>query len=134
MKKEKGQSFENFEGLMPIQKTLRFRLIPDPRTSVFLEKREIVERDRERKENYLVLKQLADDYYRHYIQSRWTGLRFDWIPLYEMVIELMTSGPENRKKSSESLDAALELRRKQLLQRLEGSVDEYGLERKNQSQ
>ena len=57
--------FQNFTGLYPVQKTLRFELVPQEETKKFLKLTE----DFLRAECYPKLKNILDDYYRYFIEQ-----------------------------------------------------------------
>ena len=60
---------EQFTNLYPISKTLRFELIPDPRTKDFLEHSDLIAQDEHRAESYKKVKKIIDRYHKAYIES-----------------------------------------------------------------
>ena len=59
------KTLQNFTGLYPVQKTLRFELKPHEETKKFLR----ISEDFLRAEYYPTLKSVLDDYYRFYIEK-----------------------------------------------------------------
>jgi len=74
-----------FTRLYPIQKTLRFELKPQGRTREYLNSSNFFEEDRIRAEKYKILKKVADDYHKRYIDECLSKLSLDWILLKEVL-------------------------------------------------
>lgn len=77
------KSFEKLTGLKELQKTLRFKLIPHPKTQEFLD--EAIEADRKRAEAYPLVKKMIDDGYRECIESCYEGLELDYQKLEKAI-------------------------------------------------
>lgn len=61
--------FDDFTNLYPVNKTLRFELIPEPATRAFLERHGVLDNDEKRAKDYQKLKKLLDQYYKAYIED-----------------------------------------------------------------
>ena len=59
----------DFVGQYSLSKTLRFELKPIGKTKEWLEKNDVFASDEERANNYTVIKELLDQYYRFYIEQ-----------------------------------------------------------------
>ena len=63
------KAFENFTGLYPLSKTLRFELKPIGKTLEYIEKSELLERDSHRAEIYVKVKEIIDNYHKQFIED-----------------------------------------------------------------
>ena len=63
------KAFENFTGLYPLPKTLRFELKPIGKTLEYIEKSELLERDSHRAEIYVKVKEIIDNYHKQFIED-----------------------------------------------------------------
>ena len=54
------KAFENFTGLYPLSKTLRFELKPIGRTLEYIEKNGLLDRDKHRASSYVKVKKNSD--------------------------------------------------------------------------
>lgn len=95
---EHSSIFSDFVGRYPLSKTLRFELKPMGATLDWIKRREVVEEDRERAENYVEVKQIIDDYHRSFIAQvlSSTEANFDWTALADAVAAYRTAPPEER--------------------------------------
>ncbi len=70
--------FDEFTGLFPVNKTIRWELRPVGQTAKIMEQEGFLERDRSRKDSYKVVKGLADECYRRFIDENLETLELDW--------------------------------------------------------
>lgn len=64
------KAFENFTGLYTLSnKTLRFELKPIGKTLEYIEKNELLERDKHRAESYVKVKKIIDSYHKQFIED-----------------------------------------------------------------
>ena len=61
---------KNFTNLYPVSKTIRFELIPTPKTKKNLESSGIIKHDEKRAEDYKKVKEFIDEYHKKYIDTR----------------------------------------------------------------
>lgn len=127
---QKSSFFNEFEHIAPVQKTLRFRLIPQGRTAEYIERDHILDNDRARHEYYPVIKDLADDFYRDYLNEHLSGLDLDWGPLAEAYQDYEAA---RRTMGSKELDEFDKQRKEQqdkyrslLFEILSGKKDQNG--------
>ncbi|HHU98002.1 MAG TPA: type V CRISPR-associated protein Cas12a/Cpf1 [Petrimonas sp.] len=124
---KKHKPFTNFECLTPVQKTLRFRLIPVGRTTEFVKCRNIIEADRKRSEMYPLLKELADRFYREFMTDQLSNLLFDWSPLVEaLLLARNNTDPRENQRIASLVRDEQKKYRTLLLKRLSGQVDRNG--------
>lgn len=63
------KAFENFTGLYPLSKTLRFELKPIGKTLEYIEKNGLLERDKHRADSYEKVKKIIDNYHKQFIEN-----------------------------------------------------------------
>ncbi len=63
------KAFENFTGLYPLTKTLRFELKPIGKTLEYIEKNGLLDRDRHRANSYVEVKKIIDRYHKQFIED-----------------------------------------------------------------
>ena len=63
------KAFENFTGLYPLIKTLRFELKPIGKTLEYIEKNGLLDRDRHRANSYVEVKKIIDRYHKQFIED-----------------------------------------------------------------
>lgn len=68
---------EQFIGQYSLSKTLRFELKPIGKTAENIKANGFLEHDTQRADNYVLAKQLLDDYYRYYIEETLKGKELD---------------------------------------------------------
>ena len=109
---------DNFTGLYPVSKTLRFEARPVPATKEWLESDDchVLFNDITRDEYYPVLKQLLDDYYRYYIEKALSGFRLD----EDLILDAFNFYME---KDFEKLELVLEKLRKNLVKVFDSRKD-----------
>lgn len=78
--------------------TLRNRLIPIGKTQENLDKLNILESDKKRADTYQEVKDLIDDFHRHFIQDVLSDCDLDWGPLYDR-FDLYQSKADKTDKS-----------------------------------
>ena len=62
------KKYSDFSGLYPLQKTLRFELIPIGKTKENIERNGILERDNQRAMGYKAIKRVIDEYHKAFIE------------------------------------------------------------------
>ena len=73
---------DNFIGLYPVSKTLRFELKPIGRTLEYIEKEGILDTDFHRAESYKKVKKIIDRYHKHFIEEALAGVQLEGIEEY----------------------------------------------------
>lgn len=68
-------TYENLSNLFPLQKTLRFSLLPIGRTLETINRNGIINEDQHRAESFKRMKKLIDEYLKAYIEQTLTGFR-----------------------------------------------------------
>lgn len=63
------KAFENFTGLYPLTKTLRFELKPIGKTLEYIEKNGLLDRDKHRANSYVYVKKIIDRYHKQFIED-----------------------------------------------------------------
>jgi len=108
--------FEDFTGLYPVSKTLRFEARPVGDTLKNIIKRGILEQDTHRAESYQKVKKLMDEYHKAFIDSVMSNFRFSCEDLEEYFVlyanksdndESKNKYTELQKKMRESVSKAL---------------------------
>jgi len=61
---------KNLTNLYPVQKTLRFELVPTEKTKAYLENSDMLGRDEQRAEDYKKVKLIIDEYHKQFIKDR----------------------------------------------------------------
>lgn len=70
------KAFENFTGLYPLSKTLRFELKPIGRTLEYIEKNGLLDRDKHRANSYVKVKKIIDRYHKQFIEDSLSDRKF----------------------------------------------------------
>ncbi len=99
--------FEDFTGLYPISKTLRFEARPVGDTLKNIIKRGILEQDTHRAESYQKVKKLMDEYHKAFIDSVMSNFRFSCEDLEEYFVLYA-----NKSDNDESKNKYIELQKK----------------------
>lgn len=94
-------NYTDFIGLYPVQKTLRFELRPQGKTAEKMRESGLLEQDREKAKNYIVMKALIDDYHRRFINELLEKASFDWQPLFEALNNVKVNKDDKSKKELE---------------------------------
>lgn len=71
------KAFENFTGLYPLSKTLRFELKPIGRTLEYIEKNGLLDRDKHRASSYVKVKKIIDRYHKQFIEDSLSDSEFE---------------------------------------------------------
>lgn len=71
------KAFENFTGLYPLSKTLRFELKPIGRTLEYIEKNGLLDRDKHRANSYVKVKKIIDRYHKQFIEDSLSDSEFE---------------------------------------------------------
>ena len=115
----KNKTFSEFVNLYPVQKTLRFELVPQGKTMDFFEKSVLFEKDKEKAEKYKIVKQMIDDCHRDFISKCLKESKIDWEPLSEL---LKISKREKDKASKKELENGQEKARKEIICLFSGNL------------
>lgn len=76
------RSFDQFRNLYSLSKTLRFELIPHPKTSEHIEKNGLLQQDEQRSKDYQQVKKIIDDYHKYFIDEALLSVSLDNLPQY----------------------------------------------------
>lgn len=95
------KNLNQFTGIYPVSKTLRFELRPVGKTQEWIEKNKVLEGDEQRAEDYPKVKALIDDYHKVCIRESLKDIHLDWQPL-------RTAIENNRKKNDDATKKLLE--------------------------
>ncbi len=104
-KKTKSDSrslFDDFVGLYPVAKTLRFELRPVAATRAHINKLDLLSADKSRAEYYKTAKPYIDEYYKYIIDQVLSGSacrQIDWKPLAEAIRNLRKDSNETTRKA-----------------------------------
>lgn len=93
--------FENFTGLYPISKTLRFELKPQGKTLQHIENNGLLEQDEHRTDSYVIVKKIIDEYHKAFITKALDGFRLDALDDYFLYYQLPKRSDEEKKKFEE---------------------------------
>lgn len=120
-------SFNDFTGLYPLSKTLRFSLIPVGKTLENIVDSNILDEDRHRAESYVKVKKIIDEYHKAYIENMLSDFclnvnsenkKNSLEEYYMYYSDTNRNKEENKKKAYETVCASL---RKQIADRLTGN-------------
>lgn len=97
------KTLEQFIGLYPLSKTLRFELLPVGKTAEKFLASGILGRDKQKAENYPAVKKLIDEWHKNLINEslKDKNLKFDWNPLRTAVEEYKNNRNVKNKKRLE---------------------------------
>lgn len=98
--------FENFTNQYAVSKTLRFELIPDPKTREFIEKKGFIEQDEERAEKYKKVKKILDEYHKEFIEKALGSLKLKGLHDH-MGFYLKSEKDDKEKKEFEKVQGLL---------------------------
>ncbi len=102
--------FDNFTNQYAVSKTLRFELIPDPKTREFIEKKGFVKQDEERADKYKKVKNIIDEYHKDFIEKALSELKLIGLSDY-LILYLKADKDE---KEIEDFEKVKELLRKEI--------------------
>jgi CRISPR-associated protein Cpf1 len=107
-----GNGLEQFTGMYPISKTLRFELIPQRETSDHIQKKGILLKDEQLAENYRKVKRVIDEYHKVFISKVLEKADINWTELAQSLDQYreFQSEPNNKK----NLQKFQELKRKEV--------------------
>lgn len=99
------KTLDQFIGLYPLPKTLRFKLIPVGKTKETFYASGILNRDRKRAEDYPAVKQLIDECHKYLINEslRVENAKIDWKPLQDAIEAYRREKSEENKKNLEKI-------------------------------
>ena len=109
--------FSQFTGLYPVSKTLRFELKPIGKTLEKIKENGIIDHDKNKADNYIEAKKKIDEYHKHFINEALKGIKLDWSPLRDAVIDSLTNRSQDSKKK---LEKQQEFFRKEIAKKLAG--------------
>ena len=103
-KNENKKVYNETIGSKSLSKTLRNSLIPVLDTQKNIEKNGIIIEDELRAEKRLELKEIMDDYYRYYIETKLSNIRkINWTPLFEAMKENVKNNTAKNQKELENI-------------------------------
>lgn len=102
--------FEEFTGLFPLSKTLRFEAVPMLNTCDNINKRLLLKQDKDRAESYQKVKKLIDEYHKQYISNVLSDFHFDNGDLYKY-LELYKGKTSNPVKNDEFAKLKIKMRK-----------------------
>ncbi len=108
MSKRKKLLADNFIGLYPVSKTLRFELKPIGKTLEHIEKSGIIDTDVHRAESYQKVKKIIDRYHKDFIEKSLSGLELSMLQDY---YELYIQSRRDEKQEKEFSDIQARLRK-----------------------
>ncbi len=114
MEKQSHLLADNFIGLYPVTKTLRFELKPIGRTLEFVERNGILETDFHRAESYEKVKKIIDRYHKQFIEDALIGIELDGLNKYYELYNV-SKRDEKQEKEFENIQTSL---RKQVVSKL----------------
>jgi len=103
------KDLEQFIGLYPVSKTLRFQLLPIGKTQEWIDKNEVLTKDGRKAEDYPKVKKLIDDYHKQFIEQALSNASFDWIPLRDAILKYRKDNEEKKalEKTQEDMRKAI---------------------------
>ncbi len=118
------KTFEEFTGLYPLSKTLRFELKPMGRTLEWIQRNGILEEDQHRAESYVEVKKIIDEYHKAFINLALHDFKLIERSMggknsLEEYLEYYSNGQKDEKATSVFKDIQSNLR-KQIAKRLTG--------------
>lgn len=103
------KTLEQFIGLYPLSKTLRFKLVPIGKTAEKFYESGILSRDRKRAEDYPAVKELIDECHKYLINEslKVDNAKIDWIPLKDAIEAYRKDKNEANKKVLEKIQGEM---------------------------
>ncbi len=95
------KTLNDFTGLYPLQKTLRFELIPQGKTSEWIEKNGFLEKDFHRAQSYVEVKKIIDEYHKAFISEALNGLQLNELEDYYLYYQIPQKDETTKTKFSE---------------------------------
>lgn len=114
------KTLEQFIGLYPLSKTLRFALKPVGKTMENYRESGLLDNDKRRAEDYERVKRIIDEFHKHLINTslQVDNLHLDWQPLYGAIADYRKDKSDASKKK---LDEEQKKMRKTILDRIKES-------------
>ncbi len=112
MHENNGKIAENFIGIYPVSKTLRFELKPVGKTQEYIEKHGILDEDLKRAGDYKSVKKIIDAYHKYFIDEALNGIQLDGLKNYYELYEKKRDN--NEEKEFQKIQMSL---RKQIVKR-----------------
>ena len=117
---------QDFTGLYPLSKTLRFKLIPQGRTLEHFEESNLLKEDSHRAESYVKVKKIIDEYHKAYIEQILSDFALkvnsdnnkNSLEEYDVYYSMGNKKDDRDKKNFDTIRAAL---RKQIVDKLIGN-------------
>lgn len=106
VKKNQAKLADQFIGIYPLSKTLRFELIPIGRTLEYIERDGVLVDDYHRAESYQKVKKIIDRYHKEFINEALYGLRLDGLQEYEKLYK-ESKRDEKQEKQFEEVQVSL---------------------------
>jgi CRISPR-associated protein Cpf1 len=97
---------DEFTGCYPVQKTLRFELIPKGKTLEFIKRDGILDTDSRRAESYQMVKKIIDQYHKVFIDEALYGLELQELEEYQKLYE-KTKRDEKEEKKFQNIQMSL---------------------------
>ena len=103
------KSLNQFIGLYPLSKTIRFKLIPVGKTKETFYASGILNRDRKRADDYPAVKQLIDECHKYLINEslRVESANLDWNPLQDAIMAYRRDKSDENKKNLETIQGEM---------------------------
>lgn len=104
------KNLQQFIGLYPVSKTLRFKLVPIGKTAENIEKSGMLNRDAQKAADYPAVKALIDDCHKYFINEALRPCQatcFNWLPLKDAIKAYQKNKTEENKKSLETLQTSM---------------------------
>ena len=110
-----SKNFEGFTRLYPMQRTIRFELVPQGRTMEHLHNSKYLDEDRVRAEKYAILKGTIDEYHKKFIEDCLFGVSLDWAPLKRSLECYRNSSKEDKASCKKILESEQKRMRKEIV-------------------
>lgn len=92
------KDLSTFTNLYQLSKTLRFELIPQGKTHKNIENSDLLEQDKNRAENYVLVKKIIDDYHKVFIAQAMEGLQLTGLNEYFTYYQIQKKSEEQKTK------------------------------------
>ena len=126
--------YKDFIGKYPIQKTLRFKLIPQGKTQYWVDKRKLISVDKERNDDITRFKEIADDFHREFIEVKLAkNFSFNWDNLAEAKKQCKNAKGNDVSETKKTLEAIQENLRKKIIEIFEYDDDKFDIPKKERN-
>ena len=95
---------DDFIGMYPVSKTLRFELRPIGKTREYIERDGIIDTDTARSENYIKVKAIIDEYHKAFIQKVLGGIRLEGLDTYYRLYNTVKRNTSEEKEYTKCKD------------------------------